>query len=112
MTLRTSDVDEFDYFSDGVREENRRAFEELEQKTLLDKKDLKSAYHLVAQEANFKFPLSSQAEAMKKLQKGKNEDLTLCSQNLEFRKYKAKIIDAFSKISFPACIIKISPNKP
>ena len=31
---------------------------------------------------------------MKKIEKGKSEDLAWCSQNLEFRKYKARIVDA------------------
>ena len=55
---------------------------------------MKAAYCLAAEKGNFKFPLSSPADALKKLEKGKSEDLTWCSQKLEFRKYKARIIDA------------------
>ena len=66
----------------------------MERRKLQNKNDLKAAYRLAAQEANYKFPLYSQADALKKLEKGKNEDQTWYFQNLEFRKYKPRIIDA------------------
>ena len=65
----------------------------MERRKIQDKKDLKAAYRLAAQEANFKYPLSSQTDALKNIQYGKNEDMTWCSQKLEFWKYKARIID-------------------
>ena len=74
IPLRTSDADDFDYLPDVVREENKRAFEEMERRKIQDKKDLKAAYRLAAQEANFKYPLSSQTDALKNIENGKNED--------------------------------------
>ena len=45
----------------------------MERRKIQDKKDLKVAYRLAAEEADFINPLTSQANALKKIEKGKNE---------------------------------------
>ena len=92
IPLRTSNADEFDYLPDEVIEENRRALEKLERRKLQDKKDLRAAYRQVSKER--KFPLSSQADAMKLIEKGKNEERAWCFEKINFRKYKSRIVDA------------------
>ena len=95
-----------------LKEESRRAFKELGRRKTQDKKDLKTAYQLAKK--GMKYPLFSQEETLKEIEKKKNKDLTWCSEKLNFRKYKAKIVNASisgeraTKIRSAKALIKIT----
>ena len=74
IALRPSSTEEFKFLPPSFLEENQRAF---------DEEDLKTAHRMAQEEAdqaNAANPLKSQLNALKKIEKSKDEDIEWCSK--------------------------------